>query len=256
MRDKQLIPIEKIQPNNNQPRKSFNEKQLFELAQSIKEHGLIQPIVVRKVNEGFEIVAGERRYRASIMAGYTEIEAIIEELSEDKVSYLALIENIQREDLSVIEEARAYQEILNQNQLNQTQLAQQLGKSQSTIANKIRLLSLEASALEALSNQLVSERHGRALLALDSLQQSEAIKVIIKNQYSVKQTEEYIERIKTKKPDQKKRAVYSQAERLAINTINHALKMVKDTGVKISSKQVEDDDKIVLHIEIARERRK
>src|SRR5690625_3526063 len=158
------LNISQIVPNEYQPRVKFEEEKITELAQTLKTHGLIQPIVVRKKSEDlFEIIAGERRYRAAKSLNWETIPAIIKEMTDTETASIALIENIQRENLSVIEEANAYVQLIRMHELTQEALAQRLGKSQSTIANRIRLLSLPEEVQEAIMNKKISERHARAL---------------------------------------------------------------------------------------------
>lgn len=250
MREKKNIPIDKIIPNKNQPRQEFDQDSLFELAQSIRANGLLQPIVVRQNEDNYEIIAGERRYRASMLAGQTEIEAIIHNVDDAISSQLALIENIQREDLNVIEQAKAFKEIMASQQLTQLQLAEMIGKSQASIANKIRLLQLPSEVIDSLSAKQITERHGRALLKAHDDVLLEAHDTILRRQLSVKATEVLIEKLNNKKADKLHISVYSKQERLAVNTIKQALKMVKDTGLNVSMTQEDSDETITMHITI------
>ena len=159
-----MVKLNELRSNPYQPRKVFDEQALEELASSIKEHGVIQPIIVRKFGEKYEIIAGERRYKASTMAGLTKIPAIIRNLDDKESSKVALIENLQRRDLTPIEEARTYQKILDLDTMTQDQLAKTMGKSQSAVSNKLRLLTLPDEVQEALLNNKISERHARSLL--------------------------------------------------------------------------------------------
>jgi len=174
--------LDDIIPNRFQPREIFDEKALKELAVSIKEHGVIQPIIVRNVNGKYEIIAGERRYKASALAGLTKIPAIIRDLDDKESSKVALLENLQRKNLNPIEEARTYQKILEIDEMTQEELAKTMGKSQSAVANKIRLLSLPDEIQEALLKEQISERHARALLNIDDKEeQNKLLKEIIDN---------------------------------------------------------------------------
>lgn len=185
--------LDDIIPNRFQPREVFDERALKELAISIKEHGVIQPIIVRSVNGKYEIIAGERRYKASALAGMTKIPAIIRNLDDKESSKVALLENLQRKNLNPIEEARTYQKILEIDQMTQDELAKTMGKSQSSVANKIRLLSLPDEIQDALLKEQISERHARALLNVpDSKAQSEMLKNIITNKMTVRALEEEI----------------------------------------------------------------
>lgn len=182
--------LDDIIPNRFQPREIFDEKALKELAASIKEHGVIQPIIVRNIGGKYEIIAGERRYKASALAGLTKIPAIIRNLDDKESSKVALLENLQRKDLNAIEEARTYQKILELDEMTQEELAKTMGKSQSAVANKIRLLSLPDEIQTALLKEQISERHARALLNIsNSAEQIEMLKKIITNKLSVRQLE-------------------------------------------------------------------
>ena len=188
--------LDDIIPNRFQPREVFDEKALKELAVSIKEHGVIQPIIVRNVNDKYEIIAGERRYKASALAGQTKIPAIIRNLDDKESSKVALLENLQRKNLTPIEEARTYQKILEIDQMTQDELAKTMGKSQSAVANKLRLLTLPDEVQDSLLKEQISERHARALLNIsDGQQQKDLLKKIIANKMSVRAVEEEIKRI-------------------------------------------------------------
>lgn len=195
--------LDDIIPNRFQPREVFDERALKELALSIKEHGVIQPIIVRRVNGKYEIIAGERRYKASALAGMTKIPAIIRDLDDKESSKVALLENLQRKNLNPIEEARTYQKILELDQMTQDELAKTMGKSQSAVANKLRLLALPDEVQDSLLKEQISERHARALLNLpDVKQQKELLKKIIANKMTVRAVEEEIAKISPKKDSQ------------------------------------------------------
>ena len=188
--------LDDIIPNRFQPREVFDEKALKELAVSIKEHGVIQPIIVRNVNGKYEIIAGERRYKASALAGLTKIPAIIRDLDDKESSKVALLENLQRKNLNPIEEARTYQKILEIDQMTQEELAKTMGKSQSAVANKIRLLSLSDEVQDALLKEQISERHARALINVsDTNIQKELLKKIIETKMSVRSLEEEVKEL-------------------------------------------------------------
>ena len=172
----EMISIENIIPNRFQPRLTFDEDGLNELSASIKEHGIIQPLVLRKLGDKYEIIAGERRYKAATMAGFTEVPAIISNLNDNESAEVALIENVQRKNLTSIEEAKSYKKILDKNYISQEDLAKRLGISQSTIANKLRLLNLTNEVQEALLNEKISERHARSLLQIEN--QEEQVKML------------------------------------------------------------------------------
>lgn len=193
------IYLDDIIPNRFQPREVFDEKALKELAVSIKEHGVIQPIIVRNVNGKYEIIAGERRYKASALAGLTKIPAIVRDLDDKESSKVALLENLQRKNLNPIEEARTYQKILEIDQMTQEELAKTMGKSQSAVANKLRLLSLSEDVQDALLKEEISERHARALINIpDAKKQKEMLKKVIADKMSVRVLEEEIKRLYSK----------------------------------------------------------
>ncbi len=189
MEDKILqIPVEDIIPNRFQPRINFDDQALQELATSIKQHGIIQPLVLRKLGDKYEIIAGERRYKASQLAGLSTVPAVISNIDDDKSAEVALVENIQRRNLTSIEEAKSYKNLLDRGYLTQEQLAEKMGVSQSTIANKLRLLNLADEVQEALMNEKISERHARALLSLkDKDEQVKWLNKILNDRLTVRQ---------------------------------------------------------------------
>lgn len=190
------LSIDDVLPNRFQPRIKFNEEAIVELSKSIKEHGVIQPIVVRRIGDKYEIIAGERRYKASCMAGLKTIPAIITDLNDKDSAEVALIENVQRENLTPIEEAISYKKILDMGYITQEALATKLGKTQSTVANKLRLLNLDDEAQEALLNEKISERHARSLLKIsDKEQQRQMLNRIIEERLTVRRADEEIEKI-------------------------------------------------------------
>lgn len=188
-----MVRLSDIIPNRFQPRLTFDEEALNELANSIKEHGIIQPLILRDLGSKYEIIAGERRYKAATLAGLTEVPAIVGSMDDQTSAELALIENIQRKDLSAIEEAKSYKKILDMGNFTQDELAKRMGKSQSTIANKMRLLALTNEVQVALMNNLISERHARCLLQIkDEDKQKEVLNKIITERMNVRDTDEYI----------------------------------------------------------------
>lgn len=189
----QNVNIDLIIPNRFQPRLAFDEKALQELAESIKQHGIIQPLVVRRLADRYEIIAGERRYKAAVMAGLTSVPVILTNLSDAKSAEVALVENIQRKNLSSIEEAKSYKRMLDKDNLTQEQLANKLGLSQSTIANKLRLLNLSEDVQNALLKDKISERHARSLLQIsDKNKQTELLNKVISDRLTVRQLDELI----------------------------------------------------------------
>ena len=195
------IPIEDIIPNRFQPRLTFNEEGLNELSESIKQHGIIQPLVVRKLGDKYEIIAGERRYKAATQAGLTKVPVIISDLDDNKSAEVALVENIQRRNLTSIEEAKSYKNLLDRGYLTQEQLANKMGVSQSAIANKLRLLNLDSEVQDALLNEKISERHARALLSLNSEDQKKWLKKILSERLTVRQLDIELKKLKDKNKD-------------------------------------------------------
>ncbi len=194
------IPIEDILPNRFQPRLNFDDSALKELAASIKEHGIIQPLVVRRLGEKYEIIAGERRYKAAKMAGLTSVPAIVSSITDNQSAEVAIIENVQRKDLSSIEEAKSYKMLLDKGYLTQDELAKKMGLSQSAISNKLRLLSLSNKVQEALMVGKISERHARSLLQIeDSDLQDEWLNKILEERLTVKELDRRLKDITNKK---------------------------------------------------------
>ena len=192
----QNINIDLIIPNRFQPRLTFDEKTLNELAASIKEHGIIQPLVLRRLGDKFEIIAGERRYKAATLAGLTEVPAIISNIDDNKSAELALVENVQRKNLNSLEEAKSYKKILDKEGLTQEELAKKIGVSQSTVANKLRLLNLTMEAQDALMNEKISERHARSLLTVtDPKVQVDLLNRVINERLTVRQLDDEIKKI-------------------------------------------------------------
>ncbi len=190
------IPIDEIIPNRFQPRLHFDDRGLDELASSIKEHGIIQPLVLRRVEDKYEIIAGERRYKAAQLAGLTKVPAVIADIDDNKSAEVAIVENVQRRDLSPIEEARSYKNLLDKGYLTQAELAKKMGLSQSAIANKLRLLNLDEEVQEALINNQISERHARSLLVLPTHEeQKQWLKRIINERMTVRQLDSELKKL-------------------------------------------------------------
>ncbi|WP_027086765.1 nucleoid occlusion protein [Cohnella panacarvi] len=246
------IAVKDIVPSPYQPRSVFDDDRIDELCQTIKTHGVIQPIVVRVRNGKFELIAGERRWRAVTKLGLDHIPAIVREINDSQAASIALIENLQREGLSALEEAIAYQKLIDLHQLTQESLAQRLGKSQSTIANKIRLLQLGDTVKQALLGRKVTERHARALLSLPNEDmQNKLLNEIIEKELNVKQTEARVAfYTAAAKPEKKKRISFSKDVRLAVNTIRQSVDMVNGSGIpiKASEKDLEDHYEITILI--------
>ena len=235
-----LIYLDDIIPNRFQPRVVFDERSLKELAVSIKEHGVIEPIIVRRVNSKYEIIAGERRWKASALAGLTKIPAIIRDLDDKESSKVALLENLQRKNLNPIEEARTYQKILEIDQMTQEALAKTMGKSQSAVANKLRLLSLPDEIQESLLKEKISERHARALLNLSSEEEQKSmLKRIIDEKLSVRNLEEEIKRTKGDNPEQDEGNIPYVSEENT-NLIASALNYVNDSPLLPTAEMPEE----------------
>lgn len=233
------LKINDVAPNTDQPRKKFNEESLQELADSIKEHGVIQPLIVQKKGNGYRIVAGERRWRACRLAGLEVVPAIVRELTDEETMEQALIENLQREDLNPLEEAIAMNNLLKTHKLSQEQLAQKLGKPRATIANTIRLINIDESLQDFLVNGDLSAGHAKALLALkDGEEQRKAADVIIAKDMSVRQAEEYIRRLinlasASEAPSKKIMDVPSEQFRMSTKEVETSLKKSLGSRVKL-----------------------
>jgi len=198
-----IVNIADIIPNRFQPRLTFDETALQELAASIKEHGIIQPLVLRRLGDKYEIIAGERRYKASQLAGLNQVPAIIAEMDDNKSAEVAIVENLQRKNLSAIEEAKSYKKLLDRGYLTQDELAKKMGISQSSIANKIRLLNLTDEVQNALAEEKISERHARSLLQVtETSQQIDLLNRVMTERLTVRQLEEEIKKIVEKKEEQ------------------------------------------------------
>lgn len=251
------IPVDAIIPSPYQPRSVFDDEKINELCQTIKTHGIIQPIVVRERDSGYEIIAGERRWRATKKLGMMTIPAIIKNYNEAQTASISLIENLQREGLTAIEEAVAYQKLIDLHELTQESLAQRLGKGQSTIANKIRLLNLPRKIQDALLGRVITERHARALLPLnDETLQEKLLDEIIEKDLNVKQTENRVKQLlgkdqthaeTTNKP---KKVSFSRDMRIAMNTIRQSVDMVVKTGIAIETDERDLDNYYEIVIKI------
>jgi len=191
------VSLDDIIPNRFQPRLSFDEDALNELAKSIRQHGIIQPLVLRKVGNKYEIIAGERRYKASFIAGLTKVPAVVIDLNDNESAEVAIVENIQRKNLTAIEEAKSYKKLLDRGYLTQEELAVRMGKSQGAISNKLRLLNLSNEVQDALLNNEISERHARSLLKIDNEEeQVEVLRRIIDERLNVRDTDKLIDNLK------------------------------------------------------------
>lgn len=252
------ISLSKIVPNRYQPRTIFDDARIEELALTIHTHGLIQPIVVRQYEEEkYEIIAGERRFRAATKLGWETVPAIVKNLNDTETASVALIENLQREELTAIEEAAAYQKLIELHNLTQEALAQRLGKGQSTIANKLRLLKLPEDVKQALLEKSITERHARALIPLKNEElQLKVLQEIIEKQFNVKQTEDRIAKLleETKPKRKAKQKAVSRDMRIAMNTIRQSLQMVANSGLNVNSEEEEFDEYYQITIKIPKKK--
>ncbi len=249
------ILVDKIVPNKYQPRHEFTEEKIKELAESIKQNGLLQSITVRDIGNGFyELIAGERRLRAIKYLQHATTKAIVKELTEEQMATLALIENIQREELTPIEEAHAYQELLRINKLTQDELAKSLGKTQATVANKLRLLKLSKKVIEAINSKKITERHGRAMVKLDESAQEKILSQILSQNLNVSQTEEKIDTYLKIKKDVKPvspNANYD-AQKLVIKLTKEIAKLEEKYGIDLNKEEEENMENIVIKVTIPR----
>ena len=229
------IEISKIKPSRYQPRIKFDESAMDELTKSIKENGLISPITVREVEDHYEIIAGERRYRACQTAGFESMPCYILSPSENQAAEMALVENIQREDLTAVEEAKSYVQIMRQTGMTQEQVAAKVGKSQSAVANKIRLLNLPDESQSAVVDKKLTERHARALLVLPTEKQKPAYHYIIDRELNVRQSEAYIEKLAGPQKAHKKQKTkgFTRNTQIGINSVNQCVRMIKKMGIDV-----------------------
>ncbi|MFI3253114.1 MAG: ParB/RepB/Spo0J family partition protein [Eubacteriales bacterium] len=250
----QQISIGNIFPNPKQPRTIFSETELNSLAQSIKELGILQPLTVRKISTGWELIAGERRLRAAQIAGLSEVPCLLKEVGAETSSLLALVENIQRENLDHFEEANAIAQVIADFGLSQDETAKKLGKSQSAVANLLRLLRLSPPVVQALREGNCTQRHARALLKLpDEKQRLKVVKIIREKQLNVSQTEAYIKEYLDPPPPKKgKQIMIIKDVRLFLNTINKGLDLMKTAGVNAQYHKEEGEEEILLTIKIPR----
>ena len=242
-----FLPAKAIRPNPAQPRQQFSEESLDELAESIRRHGILQPLSVRREGTSYELIAGERRLRAGILAGLTEIPCIIMQMTDQESSMVALVENLQRQDLDFIEEARGIDLLLRRWNMSQEEAAKLLGKSQSAVANKLRLLRHSPPVLDALRQGGLSERHARALLKLPTEPEKlQAIAVILRQGMSVARTEQYIENLRNREHADPSRANVGAF----LNYLNQSLARIQLSGISAVSERRETDSQIVLTITI------
>ena len=242
-----FLPARSIRPNPAQPRRIFREEALAELADSIRRHGILQPLSVRRVGNSYELIAGERRLRAGVLAGLSEIPCIVMSMDEEESGAAALIENLQRQNLDFIEEARAIARLMEKSCLSQEQAAILLGRSQSSVANKLRLLRHSEPVLTALREGGLTERHARALLKLPTEgEKLSAIAAIVRGGMSVARTENFIESLLASKPAKEPKANVGAF----LNNLNQSLARIQMCGIGAVSERRETDSQIVLTITI------
>ena len=247
------LPTSNIRPNPNQPRQEFGPEELEELAQSIAQVGVLQPLSVRRTRQGWELIAGERRLRAAQLAGLTTVPCLPVEADGETSALLALIENLQRKDLDVWEEAAALRRLMERGGMTQEEAARRVGKSQSAVANKLRLLKLPEDVIDTLRANRLTERHARALLRLETPdRQRLALEYILKHKLNVAKTEEYIDRLcDTRKLPKKATPVYKIRDvRLFLNTVNRGLAVMQSAGVNAHCGREETENEITLTIHI------
>lgn len=245
-----LIPNEIIYPNPNQPRRIFNQEELVNLAISIRMNGILQPITVRETEKGYEVVSGERRLRASRLAGMLSVPCIVIEANNFKSAIYALIENLQRQNLGYFEEAVAIEKLMTDFGLSQDEVAKQLGKAPSTVSNKLRLLTLPLKIRDIICENGLSERHARALLRLPEEKMLPVLEKIIEKKLNVTRTEEYIEELLARKNNKRTTKTMFSDVKIFLKTINHAVDTMKKAGIKADIKKEEKDESFVYHIKI------
>ena len=252
------IPINAVRPNPQQPRRSFDETALRELADSISAYGILQPLTVRDRGGVYELVAGERRLRAARIAGLREVPCLIAEVGEEDAALLALIENLQRRDLDYMEEAAAIARLIRRYGLSQQQASEKLGKSQPTIANKLRLLRLSAPVIDCLRQYGLTERHARTLLRLtDPEQQLAAARHIGKRGLNVAQTEQYIDRLTAEnrtEPPRRRPTYVIKDVRLFLNSVERGVRLMQSAGVGAEVGRRDTEEEILLTIHIPKRR--
>lgn len=249
------VPINAISANSDQPRKNFDAEELTKLAKSISQDGIIQPLIIRKAQSGYELVSGERRLRAAKMAGFRSVPCVVVDISDKRSAVIALVENIQRADLDFFEEANAISALIEKYSMTQEDAAIRLGMAQSTIANKLRLLNLTAEEQRLIHTNSLSERHARALLKIgDEAQRKEILTKVIRNKMNVAQTEKYIsecaEKEKIKKSYRKRAAVFKDI-RLFLNTVDKAVEVIKLAGIDTQVQKKKQNGFIEYTIRIA-----
>ena len=249
-----FLPVDRIVPNPNQPRTQFSQPELEELAASIRALGILQPLTVRRAEDGWELVAGERRLRAARLAGLTEVPCLCVKGDSQHSALLALVENLQRKDLDFWEEALALRRLIDGFSLSQEEAARRVGKSPSAVANKLRLLRLPERVLAALRDGGCTERHARALLRLeDPAVLDRAVEEVLARHLTVAQTEALVERLAAPPPEKRRRPLLLIKDvRLFLNTISRSLDVMRSAGVDAQCNREDTDDQILLTIQIPR----
>ena len=246
-----FIPISSIRPNPDQPRRHFEPAALEELADSIRALGILQPLTVRQLSDGWELVAGERRLRAAALAGLEQVPCISVRVDSQNAALLAVVENLQRQDLDFLEEALALDKLLRSYCLSQDEVARRIGKSQSAVANKLRLLRLPLPLLTRLRDAALTERHARALLRLENDHRLEqAVDHVIGQKLTVSATEQYIGSLLVPAPRKPRRTYVIKDVRLFLNSVSRGLTMMRSAGVEACCQRQESDDSICLTIRI------
>ena len=251
--DSLYLPISQVESCASQPRKHFDAGALQELAESIRQYGVLQPLTVRRLAGGYELVAGERRLRAARLAGLSEVPCLLADVDEESSGMLALVENLQRRDLDYFEVAEGLQKLMQQYHLSQEQAARRIGKSQSAVANKLRILRHPPSVLQALRENHLTERHARALLKLpDEAERLRVIGLIAQGEWTVAKTEQYIDSLLAPRTPQRRElgGFVLRDVRLFLNSIDHQLDLVRAAGVGASRERQETEQEIVLTIRI------
>ena len=246
-----FIPVSEIYGNLSQPRTIFEYDSLVGLSRSIVENGIIQPLIVKAEEGNYRLVAGERRLKASLIAGIKEVPCIVSGLNEEESLFVALIENIQREKLHFFDEANAVLHIIKEYGYTQENIAKKIGKSQGAIANKLRLLKLSSEIQKIIKDNNLTERHGRALLRLENDESKKLVlKLIISKKLNVQQTDRLVEETLTKTSKKGKRVIILRDVRIFLNTINKAIETMKDAGIDANVKKNEEEDYIEYSIKI------
>lgn len=242
-----FLPPKSIRANPSQPRKCFSQETLEELAQSIRQHGILQPLSVRRAGNNYELIAGERRLRAAVLAGLTEVPCILMQMDDQESAMTAMVENLQRQDLSYLEEAEGISRLMSLGHLSQEQAAKLLGKSQSALANKLRILKHSDLVLEALRNSPLTERHARTLLRLsEEKEKLGAIRVMVENSMSVAQAEQYVTALLTKNPPPPRKANVASF----LNSLTSSLQRIQRSGIAAVSDRRETENQIIFTITI------